>query len=92
MGGVTKNPCSIEIYNIKSGMWVKGPPLPYGETNASCAPLPPTSKYACLAIGNRTKKTNYTSNVYGLDRTFTEWTLLGKIEKGSQNYTALAPF
>ena len=91
MGGVTDNPCSIEIYNIKSGVWVEGPPLPYGETYASCAPLPPTSKYACLAIGSGTKKTNYTSNVYGLDRTLTEWTLLGNTKEGSKNYIALAP-
>ena len=62
-------------------MWDKGPPLPYLETSASCAPLPPTSKYACLAIGNRTKNPNFSSNVYGLDRTLIEWTLLGKTKK-----------
>ena len=91
IGGPEYWPGSTEIYDIKNGKWVIGPPLPYGERYASCGPLPPTSKYACLAIGRDINDFNFSWNVYGLNRILTGWTLLGKTKKGSKSYIALAP-
>ena len=81
---------STEIYNIKDEVWIQGPRLPNEETCASCAPLPPTSSYACIFIGKGTVKNNFSSNVYGLKKNLTEWILLGKTKKGSDYSIALS--
>ena len=51
--------------------------MPCGVRNAACVSLPPTTDFACVIVGGETD--NYSSNVYGLNRTLTEWTTLGKI-------------
>ena len=89
MGGLRNDSISTEIYNIKDEMWIQGPTLPCEERCATCAPLPPTSNYACILIGKGTVKNNFSSNVYGLNKNLTDWTLLGKIKKGSDHYIAL---
>ena len=93
MGGLTKDLVDVyltEIYNIKDEMWVQGPTLPCEERCASCASLPPTSNYACIFIGKKgTVKNNFSSNVYGLKKNFTEWILLGKTKRGSNHSIAL---
>ena len=92
MGGLTKDLVDVyltEIYNIKDEMWVQGPTLPCEERCASCAPLPPTSNYACIVIGKGTVENNFSSNVYGLKKNLTEWILLGKTKKGSDFSVAL---
>ena len=89
MGGLENDSILTEIYNTKDEMWIQGPTLPSEERCASCAPLPPTSIYACIFIGIGTAKNNFSSNVYGLNKNFTEWTLLGKTKTGSDCYIAL---
>ena len=89
MGGLTNDLISTEVYNIKDEIWIQGPKLPIEDRCASCAPLPPTSKYACIFIGKRAAKNKFSSNVYGLNKNFTEWTLLGQTKKGSDDYISL---
>ena len=74
---------------MKNFKWVQGPELPLEIYRASSVALPPTSKFFCVLIGGYTKENSYTSNVYGLNRSSNEWTLLGKIRRGRYNHIAL---
>ena len=87
MGGLTNDSTDVfstEIYNLKDELWIQGPRLPNEESCASCAPLPPTSSYACIFIGKGTVINNFSSNVYGLKKNLIEWILLGHTIK--ENY------
>ena len=95
MGGVNSNSTEIkmtEIYNIKDKIWIQGPTLPNEEICTSCAPLPPTSNYACIFFGKGTAGNNFSSTVYGLNKNLTELIFLGKTidkKKRSDCYIAL---
>ena len=77
---------TTEILDMKNLKWMQGPELPIGIKRASCVGFPPASNFACVLVGGETEGKNpasyrFSSNVYGLDRSFSEWTLLGKIKK-----------
>ena len=91
---------TTEILHLKDPKWIKGPELPLGILNASCVALSPTSAFACIVVGGKTYKTGMpfgrpfakeklSSNVYGLNRKLTEWTLLGTMRTGRCNHIAL---
>jgi len=90
---------TTEILNLKDEKWIPGPSLPLGISNASCVALPPTTNFACVLIGGQVGGQAYEgeswpgclSNVYGLNRTLTEWKLIGKISRGRRQHIAL-PF
>ena len=71
--------------------WIQGPELPLGIKGSSCVALPPTHNNTCVLVGGWTKEDKYSSNVYGLNRSSKEWTLLGKIRTGRYGHIAL-PF
>ena len=92
IGGRTNqehNSKTTEVLNVKTSKWVKGPDLPTGIWNASCVALPPTSNFACVVVGGSTEEKLYSSDVYGLSRTSTDWTLLGTIRTGRFAHIAL---
>ena len=92
VGGETDPPPSInttEILHLKDPKWVQGPELPLGIRYASCVELPLTSSFACVLIGGYTENGNYSSDVYGLNRRFTEWTHLGEIRATRSSHIAL---
>ena len=78
--------------NFKDQKWTQGPELPCnkGPEYASCVELPETTNIACVVIGGAIGG-EYSSNVYGLNKSTTEWTFLGKIRKGRFRHIAL-PF
>ena len=80
---------STEILNVKDKKWVQGPSLPCGIEYAACVALPPAKSFACVVIGGWTSKENYPSDVYGLNQSLTEWTLLGNIRLGRYDHIAL---
>ena len=69
--------------------WIQGPDLAVGIKAAACVALPLSSNFACVVVGGWTKKEYYSSNVYGLDKSLTEWTFLGKIRNGRRSHIAL---
>ena len=75
--------------DLKKLKWFQGPELPLGIFETSCVALPPTHNFACVLVGGKTKEEEYSSNVYGLNRSLKEWTLLGKIRTGRCNHIAL---
>ena len=77
---------TTEILNMKYQTWARGPTLPSEVIWTSCVLLPPIINFACVIVGKRTQETNYCSNVYGLNRALTEWTLIGKYRKYSEKY------
>ena len=79
---------TTEILNMKSLKWIEGPELPLGIKNSSCVALPPTNNFACVLVGGLTED-QYSSDVYGLDRSLSEWTLLGKIRTARGRHLAL---
>ena len=84
---------STEILNFKDQKWIQGPELPCdkGPEYASCVELPEASDIACVVIGGNIGEEYCSSNVYGLNKSTTEWTSLGKIRKGRFLHIAL-PF
>ena len=81
---------TTEILNMRDKTWTRGPTLPSDIKRnqvkwASCVVLPPIINFACIIVVKTTNETNYCSNVYGLNRTLTEWTLLGKYRKYSDS-------
>ena len=84
---------TTEIFNINKSQWTQGPPLPYGITYAACVSLPPTMKsvtnISCVVVGGSTDKESYSRDIYGLDRTMTTWTHLGKIKKERHGHIVL---
>ena len=79
--------------NFKDQKWIQGPELPCnkGPEYASCVELPEASDIACVVIGGDIGEEYCSSNVYGLNKSATEWTFLGKIRKGRFRHIAL-PF
>ena len=75
--------------DIKTLKWIQGPELPLGIIETSCVALPPPHNFACVLVGGKTKEEDYSSNVYGLNRSLKEWTLQGKIRTGRCNHIAL---
>ena len=80
---------STEILVLTDQKWVRGPEFAVGIKAAACVALPPSSNFSCVVIGGWTEKEDYSSNVYGLDKSLTEWTLLGKIRNGRHSHIAL---
>ena len=76
---------------MKDKKWVQGPTLPSGVFHAACVALPPTHDYACVIVGGSTIEETHSSNVYGLNKSLSQWTHLGKIRTGRQSHIAL-PF
>ena len=76
---------TTEILSIKNQKWIKGPNLPRGIGKPACVSLPPITNFACVIVGGAIKgKTSLgasSSDIYGLNKTLTEWTYLGKIRK-----------
>ena len=92
IGGRTNqehNSKTTEVLNVKTSKWVKGSNLSTGIWNASCVVLPPTSNFAFVLIGGSTEKNRYSSDVYGLNHTLTDWALLGTIRAGRFAHIAL---
>ena len=75
--------------DLKKLKWTQGPELPLGISETSCVALPPTHNFACVLIGGKTEEEEYSSNVYGLNRSLKEWTLLGEIRTGRCGHVAL---
>lgn len=74
----------------KKGLkWIQGPELPLKMRGVASVALPPTSKYVCVLIGGSTEEKTCSSNVYGLNRSLSEWTLLGKTKTGRCGHIAL---
>ena len=73
--------------------------MPFGIDDAACVSLPPTMKsvsnISCVVVGGNTERwTGDTggedsSDVYGLNRSLTTWTHLGKIKKGRSDHIVL---
>ena len=88
--GVTN---TTEIFNIDKSQWTQGPPLPCRIDSAACVSLPPTMKsvsnISCVVVGGCTDKQRCSSDVYGLNRSLTSWTHLGKIKKGRWGHIVL---
>ena len=80
---------TTEILDLKKLKWTQGPELPLGISDASCVALPPLHNFACVLVGGQTNRKEYSSNVYGLNRSLKEWTLLGKIRTGRCGHIAL---
>ena len=84
---------STEILNLKSGhkKWIQGPTLPCEIINAACLALPLEKSIACVLIGgwNSEDRPRRSSNVYGLSRSLTKWTFIGKIRLGRSDHIAL---
>ena len=80
---------STEILHLKDKKWVLGPELPLEIKYSSCVALPPTSNFACVIIGGWTKEECYSSKVYGLNESLTEWLLLGNIRTRRRSHIAL---
>ena len=51
--------------------------------------IPPATNLACVVLGGRTEKEQYSSTVYGLNQHLTEWTLLGNIKSERRGHIAL---
>ena len=94
---------TTDILNIKDGKWILGPKLPYNIRGAECVALPPTMKYSCVVIGGSTsipyqlpnstgdwkQEIVYRSDVYGLNRSLTNWEFLGTMMKKRCDHIAL---
>ena len=80
---------STEILNLKDQKWVQGPLLPVGIEDAACVALPPQSDFACIVVGGEKSDENVSPNVYGLNKTLTKWSILGKIKTGRRRHIAL---
>ena len=82
---------TTEILYLNERKWVQGPCLPVKIHYAACVVLPPTSCFACVIVGSCRGEVepSFSSNVYGLDKGLSEWTLLGKIRKGRYGHVAL---
>ena len=83
---------TTEILNLQDKKWVQGPDLPIGITFAACVALPPTANFACVVIGGCTEEEDFSSpssNIYGLDKSLRDWTLLGEIRTGRRDHIAL---
>ena len=80
---------TTEVMDPKTLKWTQGPELPLGISETSCVALPPTHNFACVLIGGKTEEEEYSSNVYGLNRSLKEWTLLGEIRTGRCGHVAL---
>ena len=83
---------TTELLDFRDKKWVEGPDLPLGIRDSACVALPPTSYFACIVVGGEISEgiTNkYSSNVYGLNKSLDEWTLLGKITRGRSRHIAL---
>ena len=95
VGGWAGKPFSktTEILNFKDQKWTQGPELPCndGPEHASSVELPEATNIACVVIGGYFGDRYCSSNVYGLNKSMTEWTLLGKISEGRSRHIAL-PF
>ena len=101
VGGITfqenlrRHAPTTEILHLNAPKWVQGPKLPIGILSASCVALPPTSAFACIVVGGETSRQldfdyeKCSSDVYGLNRSLTEWTLLGSIRTGRSSHIAL---
>ena len=63
--------------------------MPCEVRNAACVSLSPTTNFACVIVGGETFGSN-PSNVYGLNKTLTEWTDLGKI-RSERQYAMMRP-
>ena len=79
---------ATEILYATEQKWVQGPRLPVEVGSTACVALPPTSNFACVIVVNSTSEESFLY-VFGLDKNLSEWTLLGRIEKGRYGYIAL---
>ena len=86
-GGLTT---TTEIFKIREGQWIQGPPFPFKISSAACVSLLPTMNFACVVVGrNKQYIEEWFSDVYGLNRSLTSWTHLGKIKKGRSCHIVL---
>ena len=53
--------------------------MPNAIFKAACVSLPPTANFACVIVKGWAFD-NLSSNVYGLNKTLTEWIHLGKTQ------------
>ena len=75
--------------NIKDQKWVQGPELPCGIRFATCTALPQSNNFACVVVGGQSEEENYSSQVYALNKTMSEWTVLGNIRIGRYSHIAI---
>ena len=70
--------------------------MPEGIGKPVCISLPPTTNFSCVIVGGTTNGEfdkqileGFSTNIYGLNKTLTEWSHLGKIREGSRFNVAL---
>ena len=80
---------TTEIFDLEGPKWAQGPKLPLGIEEAACIAVPPTHDLSCVVVGGWTEEEYHSSNVYGLSKSLTEWTLLGKIKTGRSAHIIL---
>ena len=93
IGGKTKDEGeyakSTEIFNFKSQKWVVGPTLPYGIKSSECIAGPQLCNFACIIVGGHTKERDYSQIVFGLNKSLSEWIILGTLKKGRYDHIAI---
>ena len=92
IGGFTyaKKSKTTEILYLTKRNWIHGPRLPVEIESAACVAHPPTSNFACVIVGGSSiNSSSSSSNVYGLDKSLSKWTLLGKIRNERYGHIAL---
>ena len=62
--------------------------MPCVLRNAACVSLHPIANFACVIVGGKAFEKS-SANVYGLNKTLSEWTALGKIRKKRKDYITL---
>ena len=80
---------TTEILYLTERKVVQGPRLPVEVCFTACVALPPTSNFSCLIIGTSRGENLLSLGVYGLDKSLSEWTPMGKIRKGRYHHIAL---
>ena len=96
-----ENADTTEIFLIKERKWIQGPKLPNEMDRTTCVALPFSINYHCIVIGGmgwggiaidsvNPGHTMY-ENVYGLGRSLTAWTFLGRIERKKREYHIALP-
>ena len=92
---------TTEIFNIKEHKWIPGPTLPerFGKfpisydykkfvpRGSAYVSLPSTMKFTCLVIGGEDLEMR--NDVWGLNKSLTSWTNLGKIRGFRSGHIAL---
>ena len=87
---------TTEIFNIKEQKWVPGPTFPCEISDSACVSLPSTMKFTCLVIGGEIEGISCccasepkSNDVWGLNKSLTKWTHLGRIRKSRSRHIVL---